>query len=171
MSKPTLRYMALGFLISAIVLAGYRLFLYEPQVSADHSTTNDSVTLSKEEASYKEKYESLLAETEVANLTKDKESSKDTETASSEKPKEEDSATKSSESSKPEVVKTTIVINDGDPSSVAVQQLEDQGIIEDSSEFETFLEENDYISLLRPGSYEVTSEMDFQKIADVLMGR
>lgn len=169
MSKPTLRYMALAFLISAIVLAGYRLFLYEPQVSADHSTTNDSTTLSKEEISYKEKYESLLAETEVANLTK--ESSNNSETASSEKQKEDDSSTKSSESSKPEVVKTTIVINDGDPSSVAVQQLEEQGIIEDSSEFEKFLEQNDYISLLRPGSYEVTSEMDFQKIADVLMGR
>ncbi|MEG0496882.1 MAG: hypothetical protein RR541_02680, partial [Carnobacterium sp.] len=75
------------------------------------------------------------------------------------------------ESAKPEVTKATIIVNDGDPGSVAVQQIKNQGIIKDVSEFEKFLEKNNYISLIRPGTYEVSSEMDFQQIADTLMNR
>lgn len=167
MSRPTLRYLAVGFLVSALVLAGYRLFLYEPAAAAKQPASNETVELSEEELSYKEKYEQLLAETEVANLSK--ESSDTAESASSEEPKETDSSEK--DSSEPAVTKTTIIINNGDPSSVAVQQLADQGIIENSSDFEKFLDENNYVSLLRPGSYEVTSEMDSQQIAEALMGR
>lgn len=164
MSKPSLRFLALGFLISAIVLAGYHLFINEPQATAKNPVTIETKAPSKKELSYKEKYEELLAKTEVAELTKENSASSDSSTDSK---LEENSA----ESAKPEVTKATIIVNDGDPGSVAVQQIKNQGIIKDAAEFEKFLEQNNYISLIRPGTYELSSEMDFQQIADTLMNR
>ena len=164
MSKPALRFLALGFLISAIVLAGYRLFINEPQATAKNPVTIETKDPSKEDLSYKEKYEQLLAETEVAELTKEN-------SESSESSKESEPEEKATESAKPEATKATITVNDGDPASVAVQQIKNQGIVKDAAEFETFLEQNNYISLIRPGTYELSSEMDFQQIADKLMNR
>lgn len=167
MSKPALRYLALGFLVSAIVLAGYRLFLYDVQPIASENEKTEETVLTKEEISYQEKYEALLADKEVADLEK--------ETATSESAVVEEEATSESaespesESSEPSEKKITVIINDGDPSSVASQQLEEQGLIEDAFDFDGFLEENSYAALIRPGSYEVSSEMDYNELASVLM--
>lgn len=159
MSKPALRFLSLGFLISAIVLTGYRFFLYEPQLTAKDPVSIETTEPSKEELSYKKKYEELLAETEVTELTKENSASSDSTTDA-----------KSDESVEPDIIEATIVISDGDPSSIPVQQLKNQGIITNSTEFETFLDENNYITLLRPGTYEVSNNMTFQEIADILMG-
>ena len=167
MSKPALRYLALGFLVSAIVLAGYRLFFYDVQTIASEDETVEEKVLNKEELSYKEKYEALLAETEVANLEKEtvtSESDAETEEATS-----ESAESAESESSEPSEKKITVTINDGDPSSVASQQLQEQGLIEDAFDFDGFLEDNGYAALIRPGSYEVSSDMDYDQLANVLM--
>lgn len=156
MSKPALRYLALGFLVSAIVLAGYRLFFYDVQTIASEDTVVEETALTKEEVSYKEKYEALLAETEIAHLEKETATSEPAESAES-------------ESSEPSEKKITVTINDGDPSSVASQQLQEQGLIEDAFDFDGFLEDNGYAALIRPGSYEVSSEMDYEQMANVLM--
>ncbi|MEG2504701.1 MAG: hypothetical protein RSB44_08465, partial [Carnobacterium sp.] len=62
MNRPALRFLAVGFLVSALVLSGYRLFLYEPSTSTAKSseTAKKEKTLSADEKSYKEKYEELL---------------------------------------------------------------------------------------------------------------
>lgn len=161
MSKPALRYLALGFLLSAIVLAGYRSFLYDPQLTSKETEVVETKKPDKEELTYKEKYEVLLAETEVAELTKENPENKDSSIET--KPEEDSEEFRET--------KATIVVNNGDPGSVAVQQIKNQGIIKDSTEFQNFLEENNYISLIRPGTYELSSEMDFQKIANILMNR
>lgn len=122
MSKPALRFLALGFLISAIVLAGHRFFLYEPQLNAENPVTVETKKPSKEELSYKEKYEELLAETEVAELTKENSTSSDSSTNL-------ESDEKADASKKNTATKATIIVNNGDPSSVAVQQIKNQGII------------------------------------------
>lgn len=44
MNRPALRFLAVGFLVSALVLSGYRLFLYEPSTS----TAKSSETAKKE---------------------------------------------------------------------------------------------------------------------------
>lgn len=167
MSKPALRYLSLGFLVSAIVLAGYRLFLYDAPAFASKDEETQEVVLTKEEASYKDKYEALLAETEVANLEKES-------TTSESEVVEEEATSESAESAEskveePSEKKITVVINDGDPSSVASQQLAEQGLIDDAFDFDKFLETNSYASLIRPGSYEVSSEMTYDELANVLM--
>lgn len=173
MSKPALRYLALGFLVSAIILAGYRSFLYEPQV-ADSSESN-TAPLTQDELSYKEKYETLLAETELAELESgyvdESESTENTEPAESDEAAQEssESDTEESQEESEEVVTATVVINEGDPSSTAARQLQEQGIIEDSAEFDKFLESNNLSNLVRPGNFTVNSGMSFQEIADILL--
>lgn len=183
MSKTALRYLSLGLLLSAIVLAGYRVFFYDAQISADKATT-PSTELSQEEETYKEKYEQLLAETEVAKIENDyaaaeestapeaesaesTESSEDTEDAEDTENEADDSNSEEDASNEP--ITTTVVINEGEPSSIAATQLQNQGIIESANEFNDYLEENNFTTLVRPGSFTVNSDMSFQEIADVLM--
>lgn len=167
MNKPALRYLALGFLVSAIVLAGYRLLFYEVQITASEENSIEETTLNEEETSYKDMYENLLAETEVANLENEAATS-ETEVVN-EEAQSEPAQDAESDSSEPSVKEVTVVINDGDPSSIASQQLKEQGLIEDALDFDGFLEDNDYASLIRPGSYEVSSDMDYEQLAKVLM--
>lgn len=173
MSKPALRYLALGFLVSAIILAGYRSFLYQPQVA--DSSESDTAPLTQDELTYKEKYETLLAETELAQLESgyvdESENTENTESAASDEAAQEsgESDTEESQEDSEDVVTATVVINQGDPSSTAARQLQEQGIIEDSAEFDEFLESNNLSNLVRPGSFTVNSDMSFQEIADILL--
>ncbi|WP_188204911.1 MltG/YceG/YrrL family protein [Desemzia incerta] len=173
MSKPALRYLALGFLVSAIILAGYRSFLFEPQVA--DSSESDTAPLTQDELTYKEKYETLLAETELAQLESDyvdeSESTESTEPAESDEAVQESSKndTEESKEESEEVATATVIINEGDPSSTAARQLQEQGIIEDSAEFDQFLESNNLSNLVRPGNFTVNSGMSFQEIADILL--
>jgi len=173
LSKPALRYLALGFLVSAIILAGYRSFLYEPQVA--DSSESDTAPLTQDELTYKEKYETLLAETELAQLESDyvdeSESTESTEPAESDEAVQESSKNDTEESKEEgeEVATATVIINEGDPSSTAARQLQEQGIIEDSAEFDQFLESNNLSNLVRPGNFTVNSGMSFQEIADILL--
>lgn len=173
MSKPALRYLALGFLVSAIILAGYRSFLYQPQVA--DSSESDTAPLTQDELTYKEKYETLLAETELAQLESgyvdESESTENTESAASDEAAQEssESDTEESQEDSEDVVTATVVINQGDPSSTAARQLQEQGIIEDSAEFDEFLESNNLSNLVRPGNFTVNSDMSFQEIADILL--
>lgn len=175
MSKPALRYLALGFLISAIILAGYRSFLYEPQTADPNES--ESAPLTQDELTYKEKYETLLAETELAQLesgfVSESENTDDAESTESQEPAQESSESNTEESQEDSenegVVTATVVINQGDPSSTAARQLQEQGIIEDSAEFDAFLESNNLSNLVRPGNFTVNSGMSFQEIADILL--
>lgn len=173
MSKPALRYLALGFLVSAIILASYRSFLYQPQVA--DSSESDTAPLTQDELTYKEKYETLLAETELAQLENgyvdESESTENTESAASDEAAQEssESDTEESQEDSEDVATATVVINQGDPSSTAARQLQEQGIIEDSAEFDEFLESNNLSNLVRPGSFTVNSDMSFQEIADILL--
>lgn len=173
MSKPALRYLALGFLVSAIILAYYRSFLYQPQVA--DSSESKTAPLTQDELSYKEKYETLLAETELAQLESgyvdESENTENTESAASDEAAQEsgESDTEESQEDSEDVVSATVIINEGDPSSTAARQLQEQGIIEDSAEFDEFLESNNLSNLVRPGSFTVNSDMSFQEIADILL--
>ena len=145
MTKPALRYLSLGFLISAVILLSFSFFNKE-------ETSNNVDSQNQENQVYKEKYESLVAETE------------------SKKPESEITKKKKENATNQKVlIKSTIVIRQGDPSANATQQLKDAGIIKNSTDFNHYLEKNDYAKKLRPGSHVVTSEMDFKGLAYTLM--
>ncbi|MGX7419637.1 hypothetical protein ACWOFR_12645 [Carnobacterium gallinarum] len=191
MNRPALRFLAVGFLVSALVLSGYRLFLFEPSTSkAKSASSTQTSALSSDEKTYKEKYEELLTKVELEKVTG--ESSADTSSAVSnsatdkktsdadkkkaeaaaaaaKKKADEEAAKKKAEEDK--VKKYTLVISPGDPTSTAVDQLASQGIIKDANEFTQFLSGNDYEMYIRDGSYEVNSSMTYEQIAKIITQR
>lgn len=182
MNRPALRFLAVGFLVSALVLSGYRLFLYEPSTSTAKSseTAKKEKTLSADEKSYKEKYEELLTKVELEKVTGDSSSTDSSKTAddkkatdaaaaAAKKKADEEAAKKKAEEDK--VKKYTLVIGQGDPTSTAVDQLASQGIIKDANEFTQFLSSNDYEMYIRDGSYEVNSSMSYEQIAKIITHR
>lgn len=166
MSKPALRFLSLGFLVSALILAGYRSFFYEPQSA---NATDASTELTQEDETYKDKYENLLAETELAKMESEYAvDDQDTESTEESSESEAEETSSNEEETSSQATTATIVINEGDPSSLAARQLQEQGIIEDSTEFDNFLEDNSLSNLIRPGTFTIESGMSFQEIADIL---
>lgn len=165
LDKTALRFLALGFFVSAILLSGYGLLSSGPSLSA-------------EERSYKERYEELVAENNSSSdsvAEQPSDSSNEPAEASEDSSVEDvtDSSEEAQEQPKEEnntdAISTVIVIEQGDPSSFASTQLQNQGIVESALEFNDFLENNNYTGRLRPGSYEVNSDMSFEEIAKTLM--
>lgn len=184
MTKRSLRTLALGFFLSGSLVVGFRYF-------DDNSEGADNQEI--EELQNEIRYlEEQLAQFEVAQATAEQDSDETTEPEEEQEnePEEEsdDSEEDSQEEEQPEqetpeeseedseeeaevVFSATITVGEGQPSSVAARQLQEQGIIEDRFDFDSYLENNNYAVLVRPGSYEVSSDMNYEEIANTLMGR
>lgn len=186
LNKKSLRALALGFFLSGSLVAGY-IFLEE---DASPQTSNDQEVeeLEQEIASLEEE----LAQLEVAQATQEQEEAEEEEPEETEEEPESDEedseeddtdteedadAEEESEDEDEEdeeeddVISTTITLADGQASSVATQQLAEAGIIDDRLEFDLFLDDNDYARLVRPGTYEVDSEMSYEELAAALRGQ
>ncbi|MCO6017375.1 MULTISPECIES: hypothetical protein [Carnobacterium] len=173
MNRPALRYLALGFLLSALVLSGYRLFFYEPATSTnktEQTAKSKDENLSKSEKSYKKKYEELLTKIELEKVTDKTDSSSTTDSSAADSSAKKEEPAKDTDK-KEEVKKYTLVIGQGDPTSTAVDQLAANGIIKDANEFTSFLTSNDYEMYIRDGSYEVNSGMSLEEIAKIITHR
>ncbi|RDW19340.1 hypothetical protein CWR48_09135 [Oceanobacillus arenosus] len=59
-------------------------------------------------------------------------------------------------------------IEPGMPSSMITSVLQEQGIIDDASEFNSYLEEHDYSLKVRMGTHQVTSAMSFYELAETI---
>lgn len=166
-NKLTLRYLALGFFASAVLLSGYGL-IASPDSTPEQQAQEESVpdtSVSSDSSDMVDLTENSSSEKVEETEEVEEDSSAEADTSQSEETEEE---TDTSEETT-DTLSAVIVIEEGDPSSVASSQLQNQGIIESATEFNDFLEENNYITLLRPGSYEVNSDMTFQEIAEILM--
>lgn len=172
MSKKNIRTLALGFFFSGVILLLTSLFTSDNQSVNGQTEVVDG--LNSEIAYLEEK----IAKLEITQTTQAEEIAAETEQpVESEQNNESEERTESTEEQVEEetaeepVITTTVTITEGEPSSVATLQLEGEGIIEDRFEFDSFLEDNEYAPLVRPGSYDITSEMSFEDIAQKLMGR
>ncbi|MCT1903907.1 endolytic transglycosylase MltG [Oceanobacillus sojae] len=67
-----------------------------------------------------------------------------------------------------DVVEVEITLENGAPPSNISDALEDAGIIDDAKDFNDFLEDNDLSGSVKPGTYEVDSEMSFDEIGDII---
>lgn len=153
--KKNLRMLALGFLISAVVLLVYNQF-FSTQTKADETKATSTKAGSDENSStWKNKYEKLLAQQEV---------DKATEAEAKKKPKK---MLKKAEEAK-KVKSYTLKISKGDPSSKAGDELQTNGIIKSASDFDKYLRDNDYEKYIRDGSYNLKSDMSYETIAKIL---
>lgn len=157
LKKQELRYLSIGFFISAIILNGYQLMGFSnnnaPIATPPQEEVAMDTAVSSEEIG--ETDSTVPAETEETEDTSNEDST-------------EESAT---EEEALEPTTLTIVVNEGDPSSVVADQLAAEGFIDNALEFDTYLENQDVATKIRPGSYDVTSDMDFDQMIAVLVPR
>lgn len=64
--------------------------------------------------------------------------------------------------------KTTFVVRSGLLSSSVSRELEEAGIIEDSKEFDVYLEKKGYGKMVRSGKYKIPEGADFETIAKII---
>lgn len=161
--KKNLQMLALGFLISALLLFVYvQFFSTDTQANQKKDTAN-----STEVKKWKQKYSDLLAKQELEKTKQAEDSAKKEEEQKQADAKKQDAA-KKEQAEKNKVKKYTLRIAKGDPSSKAGEVLESEGIIKSAKDFDKFLRKNDYEKYVRDGKYKLSSDMSYEKIAKVL---
>ncbi|MFY9901457.1 MAG: hypothetical protein WAK52_02520 [Trichococcus sp.] len=165
MNKQKLRFISIGFLLSAVLLAGFQLFYPE---ALPGSTFNGEANA--DSTDYQEKYESTLAELEVQKQLNG--------AATSSAPAEEAAVASSApaetasiaESSATPAVNTvvTFVITSGQPTSVVIDNLVSAGLITDRAVFEQYLNDRNLIMKINIGEYQLSQDMGYEVIADMI---
>jgi len=176
MNKQSLRALSLGFFFSALLVGGYQLMdrpqaAEQPAENAEETSNMIDSSLALEDST---KADSANSEENQAEETDSKESETDTSGDSEEETQEDETQNNSSEEDQQDEKDETpvvIIVKDGQPSSVVAGQLKEEGLIDNSFDFDQFLEKNNYATKIRPGSYEVKKGMDFEQIAGVLLNR
>lgn len=155
MNKDKLRFLALGFFLAALILAGFQFIQGTLFV-----TDSDKVD-------YKQKYESLSTEYDrleqdfkvLESKNKESSSALSTKSSGSENPSESTSATSES---------IIFIIKEGEPSSVVLENLIQEGLITDYEQAQTYLIENQKLTSIQYGSYTLSKDMGYQKVLDMI---
>lgn len=163
MNKQKLRFLSIGFLLSAALLAGFQLFYPE---ALPGSTFNGEATA--DSTDYQEKYESTLAELELQKQINEASISsapaEGTAVASS-APAETASIAESSAAPNTPV---TFVITSGQPTSVVIDNLVSAGLITDRAVFEQYLNDRNLVMKINIGEYQLSQDMGYEVIADMI---
>ncbi|MBF2649049.1 endolytic transglycosylase MltG [Listeria seeligeri] len=146
--KKNLRMLALGFLVSAVVLLVYDQFFSTPTKADETNAAPTKDVADDNSNTWKAKYEKLLAQQEVDKAA--------------------DEAAKKKEEEAKKVKSYTLTISKGDPSSKAGEELQANGIIKSASEFDKYLKDNNYEKYVRDGKYNLKSDMSYETIAKIL---
>ncbi|KKI88608.1 hypothetical protein WQ54_30920 [Bacillus sp. SA1-12] len=165
MSKTGFRAFAAGMIVATSVLGGTYLISDNKSASADEEnkkvtqkdiesylTSNGKIALTTGE------YEELLA-------AKDKAVQQPAENNTQQK---ESTPTETSEEPKKEVIKYNLVVRSGMTTSEISDLLEQNGIIDDSFNFDQFLIKGKYHQRIQLGTFAVQRGMTFQQLADAL---
>lgn len=104
-------------------------------------------------------------QTEDSENNEEKADQDDEKSTSDDKDKKED---EDKEDEKEDIEKYTLNIKDGMPSSDIGNLLEENNIIDDGSEFNFFLIDEGYDEGVQLGKFKVTSDMDFEEIAETI---
>lgn len=158
MNKQKLRFISIGFLLSAVLLAGFQLFYPE---ALPGSTFNGEANA--DSTDYQEKYESTLAELELQKQLN--------EATTSSAPAEGAAVASSvAESSAAPAVNTvvTFVITSGQPTSVVIDNLVSAGLITDRAVFEQYLNDRNLVMKINIGEYQLSQDMGYEVIADMI---
>ncbi len=165
MNKQKLRFISIGFLLSAVLLAGFQLFYPE---ALPGSTFNGEATA--DSTDYQEKYESTLAELESQkqlNEAAASSTSAEGAAATSSAPTEPTSVAESSAAPAANTP-VTFVVTSGQPMSVVIDNLVSAGLITDRAVFEQYLTDRNLITKINVGEYQLSADMGYEVIADVI---
>lgn len=187
MSKKNIRMLATGFLFSAVLLL---VFQFAGQGQAVSSSSEDVEEL-QDEIRYLEEVatalelenEQLAAELEEMNSSMDYQSEESADIENEESDTEESEEAESDESDQEneaddveeneeepqDITEYTVVIREGEPSSVIASQLHAHGLIEDVHAFNKHLEDNNLFRRIRPGQYTVHSDMNRDQLVEAVI--
>lgn len=176
MSKKTSRILALGLLMSSMVVMGLDVWSKE-QFNSAQSTSPDAlvenvaelenkiedlesenVRLSDEVNRLSQGYANTLTISDVVENANEDEDGETVTTSNQQDEDEEDDSEK-----------YTVTVRDGEPSSVVAEQLESLGVIEDRYDFNDYLEKNDLAKKVRPGNYVVSTGMNNEELAQAII--
>ena len=165
MNKQKLRFISIGFLLSAILLAGFQLFYPEALTG---STFNGGAN--SDSTDYQEKYESTLAELELQKQLNEATTSStpaEGSAVTSGVPTETASAAESSAVPAANAP-VTFVITSGQPMSVVIDNLVSAGLITDRAVFEQYLNDRNLVTKINVGEYQLSQDMGYEVIADMI---
>jgi len=164
MNKQRLRFLSIGFLLSALILSGFQLF-YPMDSQVEKADTTAAVGSD----GYKEKYESLLVEVELLKKTAD---SNESEPVADANVTDSSASTATSQSvavSTPSTNTTTkFVILEGQATSIVIDNLVNAGIITDRAVFEQYLADRNLLYKINYGEYDLSADMGYEVIADII---
>lgn len=166
MNKQKLRFISIGFLLSAVLLAGFQLFYPE---ALPGSTFNGEANA--DSTDYQEKYESTLAELELQKQLNEAAATSSTPAdgaaAASSVPTEAASVAESATAPAANAP-VTFVITSGQPMSVVIDNLVSAGLITDRAVFEQYLTDRNLVTKINVGEYQLSPDMGYEVIADVI---
>jgi len=184
--KGTIRAFSLGLFVAGIMIVVSFLFIGDTATSkkdAEDFPLEDMIEIMKDEG-YRvvteEEYITLSLADNNEQEVQSEENNDDNEQANDNN-KEEKSEHKNDDESdedkkdeedeedeEDKVEKYTIHIKDGMASSEIGELLEENNIIDDSSKFNKYLEDEGYHKGVQLGKFDVTSDMDFKEIAKAI---
>ena len=182
MSKKNIRMLATGFLFSAVLLLVLQFAGQGQSVSSsseDVEELQDEIRYLEEVATALElENEQLAAELEEMNSSMDDQNEEsvdlENEEADTEESDESDQENEADEVEEydeepQDVTEYTVVIREGEPSSVIASQLQAHGLIEDVHAFNKHLEDNNLFRRIRPGQYTVRSDMNRDQLVEAVI--
>ncbi|WP_430785254.1 hypothetical protein VBD025_10670 [Virgibacillus flavescens] len=153
--KQPVRAFSIGLFTAGIIFLAIVLYFEKDQEESTMSKENMITDLEKNGMQ-------VLTQDEYISLSVNDES-KDKDNEESKEPEKEPEKEQESE------VKTyTLTIEPGLASSSISSILEDNGIIESASEFNDYLEQNDYSQYVQIGEFELTSDMTMNQVAETI---
>lgn len=164
--KQPVRSFSIGLFAAAIILLAIVLFFDEQGTKTNSQSQQEMIQSLKKDGLRvlsEEEYISLSVQNEPENKEKD-ETEKNTN-------KEQSGEDKDKDKNKPdkEVKTYKLKIEPGLASSSSISSLlEENGIIDKASKFNKYLEKNDYSQYVQIGTFELTSDMTFNEVAETI---
>ncbi|WP_404453020.1 endolytic transglycosylase MltG [Virgibacillus necropolis] len=163
--KQPVRAFSIGLFAAGIILLGIVLFFDKPQDKTMDSSQQEMIASLEEDGLHvlnEEEYISLSVKDEPESK---KEEKTKTDTKDEAQP---DEAEEKKEKQENEVKTFTLKIEPGLASSSISTILEENGIIDSASEFNQYLEENDYSQYVQIGTFKLTTDMTVNEVAETI---
>ncbi|EXJ22450.1 hypothetical protein ADIAL_2036 [Alkalibacterium sp. AK22] len=175
MTKKNIRILASGFLLSGLMI----LLIHSLGPVQSEAADQEKIETLEAEINF---LEGMIADLEMENerlaseygVFADLDDSIEEEASSAEADQDradetEEAADESQDSQGDDAVEHTVVIGEGQPSSVIASQLQSFGMIDDVFAFNDYMEDNDLIRRVRPGSYVVRTDMNRDQIIEAII--
>lgn len=183
--KHHMRAFSIGLFTSAIILLIVFYLAHDPEVTLEDVDPENMIPILEDQGyavlSQQEYIAFSVSDEEEGNNSENDESEEDNEQNSEEESNEDEEQNNDDENSNEEessndeeaseessVVEYSLTVETGMASSEISDILESEDIIDNASDFTDYLEDNDYSISIKPGTFELSSDMSHYEIAEAI---